>query len=65
MIYGVALGPGDPELITIKALRILQQADIIYYPSTINSEGTINSMAYRVLGSLEIDQSRLKSFEVI
>ncbi|MCU4155662.1 precorrin-2 C(20)-methyltransferase [Carboxylicivirga sp. A043] len=64
MIYGVALGPGDPELITIKALRILQQADIIYYPSTINSEGTINSMAYRVLGSLEIDQSRLKSFEV-
>ncbi len=32
-IFGVSLGPGDPELITIKALKALQEADIIYCPA--------------------------------
>jgi precorrin-2/cobalt-factor-2 C20-methyltransferase len=27
--YGVGVGPGDPELITLKAVRILQEADVI------------------------------------
>lgn len=30
-LQGVALGPGDPELITVKALRALENADVIYY----------------------------------
>lgn len=29
-IYFVSLGPGDAELITLKSLHALQQADIIY-----------------------------------
>ncbi len=29
MLYGVGTGPGDPELITLKALKILNEADII------------------------------------
>ena len=29
MIHFVSLGPGDPELITLKALRQLKQADTI------------------------------------
>ena len=32
-LYGVSVGPGDPELITLKAARILQEADIIAAPS--------------------------------
>jgi precorrin-2/cobalt-factor-2 C20-methyltransferase len=28
--YGIGVGPGDPELITMKAIRILQQVDIVY-----------------------------------
>ena len=34
-IYFVSLGPGDAELITLKSLHALQQADIIYCPSTV------------------------------
>ena len=30
----VSLGPGDPELITCKGLRALQEADFIFYPSS-------------------------------
>ena len=31
--YGLGVGPGDPELITLKALRILRDAPIIAYPA--------------------------------
>lgn len=32
-IYGLGIGPGDPELITLKALRILQAAPVVAYPA--------------------------------
>lgn len=33
-LYGLGLGPGDPELITLKAHRILTSASVIAYPAT-------------------------------
>jgi len=32
-LYGVGLGPGDPELVTLKALRAVRQAHVIAYPT--------------------------------
>ncbi len=29
-LYGVGVGPGDPELLTIKAVRVIKEADIIF-----------------------------------
>jgi len=31
ILYGVGLGPGDPELITLKALRVIESCDVIAY----------------------------------
>ena len=31
-LYGFGVGPGDPELITVKAFRIIQESPVIAYP---------------------------------
>ena len=33
-LYGVGIGPGDPELITLKAVRIIEQSPVIAVPKT-------------------------------
>ena len=33
-LYGVGVGPGDPELITLKACRLLRECPVIAYPAT-------------------------------
>src|SRR5262245_47524367 len=31
--YGLGVGPGDPELLTLKALRLLRAVPVIAYPA--------------------------------
>lgn len=58
----VSLGPGDPELITLKGLKKLRQADIIYCPATISKSGQLLSRAARIIEELEIEKSVVQFF---
>lgn len=31
-LYGIGIGPGDPELITVKAVQLLKKVDVIFAP---------------------------------
>ncbi len=37
-IYVVGAGPWDPELITVKAIKVLRRADVVFYGSLVNEE---------------------------
>ena len=45
-LYGIGVGPGDPELLTLKAVRVLGQVDVIFAAaSTKNDYSTAYSIA--------------------
>lgn len=58
----VSLGPGDPELITLKGLRTLQKADIILSPATKTDNGKVSSRAAHILNQLGISENKIKLF---
>ena len=38
VLIGVGVGPGDPELVTVKAIRVLREADVVLVPVSSPSE---------------------------
>ena len=45
ILYGVGLGPGDPELITLKAARYIHDADVIVYFTKAGKRGHAYNIA--------------------
>jgi len=56
-LYGLGLGPGDPELVTLKALRVLRAAPVVAYPAPESGASFVRSIAADWLG---VDQRELR-----
>ena len=44
-LFGLGIGPGDPELITLKAYRILQSSDLLVYPAPEQGDSLARTIA--------------------
>jgi len=44
-LYGIGVGPGDPELMTLKAVRILADVPVVAYPAPDEGESSARAIA--------------------
>jgi precorrin-2/cobalt-factor-2 C20-methyltransferase len=54
-LFGIGVGPGDPELITLKALRILQASPVVVYPAPDTGESFARSIVAEHLPGHQIE----------
>lgn len=54
VLYGVSVGPGDPELLTLKAVRAIERADVVAVPDIGHKRRTAYSICEEYLGGKEL-----------
>lgn len=53
-LWGVGVGPGDPELLTVKAVRVLREADVVIVPDASSGDKVALNIARDYLRDKEI-----------
>lgn len=55
-LYGIGVGPGDPELLTLKAVRVINESDVIVVPGENKEE----SVAYQIaVGAVDLSDKEV------
>ena len=57
ILYGVGVGPGDPELLSLKAVRVIKESDLIAVPGKTPAESYAYEIALKAvpeIGSKEV-----------
>jgi precorrin-2 C20-methyltransferase/precorrin-3B C17-methyltransferase len=55
-LFGVGLGPGDPELVTVKAARVIGEADVVAYHSARHGRSIARGIAEPYLRPGQIEE---------
>lgn len=69
MLYGIGVGPGDPELMTLKAVRLIEACDVVSIPRSgkeVNAAYTIAAGAVADIGQkplIEVDMPMIRDPE--
>lgn len=61
ILYGVGVGPGDPELMTLKAVRLIRENEVIALPGSIARETIAYQIAVQAVPELK-DKTLLPLF---
>ena len=56
-LYGVGVGPGDPELVTVKAARLIGAADVVAYHAPGTAAATPAAIAEPHLRAGQIEEA--------
>ncbi|MCD8018835.1 MAG: precorrin-2 C(20)-methyltransferase [Clostridiales bacterium] len=57
-LYGIGVGPGDPELLTLKARRLIEECDIIAVP--VKKEGEESVALNIARGAVDIPEEKAR-----
>jgi precorrin-2/cobalt-factor-2 C20-methyltransferase len=55
IVHGVGIGPGDPELITLKALRLIRSAPVLAYPAPEGGESFVRRIVSSWISPAKIE----------
>jgi precorrin-2 C20-methyltransferase / precorrin-3B C17-methyltransferase len=55
-LWGVGLGPGDPELVTVKAARVIGEADVVAYHSARHGRSIARTIAEPYLRAGQVEE---------
>jgi precorrin-2/cobalt-factor-2 C20-methyltransferase len=57
-LYGVGLGPGDPDLVTVRGKRALEDADVVYSPGRLSRSVALDHVDESKIGDLDFPMTR-------
>ncbi|MEF8862525.1 MAG: cobalt-factor II C(20)-methyltransferase [Haloarculaceae archaeon] len=57
-LYGVGLGPGDADLVTLRGRRVLEEADVVYSPGRLSRSVAIEHVAEDRIGDVDFPMTR-------
>ncbi|MFB6304903.1 MAG: cobalt-factor II C(20)-methyltransferase [Haloferacaceae archaeon] len=57
-LYGVGLGPGDPDLVTVRGRRALERADVVYSPGRLSRSVATEHVPEERIGDLDFPMTR-------
>ncbi|MGW4801647.1 precorrin-2 C(20)-methyltransferase, partial [Nonomuraea sp. NPDC004297] len=55
-LYGVGLGPGDPELVTVRTARLIGEADVIAYHAARHGRSIARSIAVPYMRADQVEE---------
>lgn len=67
-LYGIGVGPGDPELMTLKAVRLIESCNVIAVPKGGSGEQTALNIAAKWIGDkpiLHCDMPMIRDQQVL
>ncbi|SEW28670.1 cobalt-factor II C(20)-methyltransferase [Halobacterium jilantaiense] len=57
-LYGVGLGPGESDLVTVRGKRVLEDADVVYSPGRLSKSVVTDHIPERRIGDLDFPMTR-------
>ena len=57
-VYGIGLGPGEADLVTVRGKRLLESVDTVYSPGRLSRSVALNHVSESKLGDLDFPMTR-------
>ncbi|ELZ61891.1 MULTISPECIES: cobalt-factor II C(20)-methyltransferase [unclassified Haloferax] len=57
-VYGIGLGPGEADLVTVKGKRLLESAAVVYSPGRLSRTVALNHVPEERIGDLDFPMTR-------